>query len=109
MTGTALNHLCLLLITWPAMAMLAMAMTRHQQDLLNRTLTPVTNRRLRLTAGLLLGMALLCALRAQGTAQGLVAWTTHLSLSAWLVYLGLIVIIRCRGTHHHRPKSDTRS
>lgn len=91
MTPAALTHLGIQLLTLPAFVLLALAMDRHQEDLLGRTLSRRMSRAIRLCAALLLMAALSLGISHRGMALGLVSWVGHLSISAALVFVGLIV------------------
>ncbi|MDQ8032843.1 MAG: DUF3325 domain-containing protein [Bordetella sp.] len=74
-----------------AFTLLALAMDRHQQDLFGRELGTDITRALRIGGWVALIASLAIAVHAQGWALGLVAWCGHISLSAGLVILALIV------------------
>ncbi len=94
MSLLTMNHLGPLLLSLPAFGLLALAMIRHQEDLLGRALSPRQSRVLRGIGWLLLSLALALAIDAQGLALGLVSWAGHLSLAAGLVFLGLLILQR---------------
>lgn len=86
-----LHHLLLLATCTLALGLLALAMARHQQDLLDRLLHVHTTRALRSGGWTLLGLALGLALDQWGLSIGLVTWSGHLSLATGLVYLGRMI------------------
>lgn len=84
-----MNHLLAFAACVAGFAALAGAMSRHQRDLLGRDLTPAQVLGLRVLGGGLLALAIWPCAAALGSAQGLVAWTGHLSAAAGLVFLAL--------------------
>lgn len=91
-----MNHLGVQLLSLLAFGALALAMDRHQEDILGRTLARGHTRALRTAGWLALGATLAWAVREQGWSLGLIAWTGHISASAGIVFLGLVVIGRRR-------------
>ncbi|KAF1049578.1 DUF3325 family protein [Xylophilus sp.] len=93
MTG----HVVCLLLSLPAFACLALAMERHQQDVLGRALAPGATRTLRLAGWALLAASLAVALGTPAGATwslGLVAWFGHIAAAAAVVLLALVVNAR---------------
>lgn len=88
-------HAATAVVSLIAFTLLALAMDRHQQDLFGRQLAPARTRALRIGGRAALTASLAVAVQAQGWALGLVAWCGHISLSAGLVILALI--LRARG------------
>lgn len=87
---TAATHGLALLACTLGFAALALAMHRHQHDLLGRALPTGQIRALRLLGtGALLG-ALWLVVAAQGWSLGLVSYSGHTSLGAGLVILALV-------------------
>lgn len=108
MNPDALCHLAIQLLSVPGFALLALAMARHQEDLLGRTLQPVQSRYLRLGGWLLLAAALAVAVEGRGWGLGLVSWIGHLSLAAGLVFTTLIVLQRIRASASRRQPAAAR-
>lgn len=89
-----MNHLGVLLIALLGFGALALAMDRHQRNVLGRRLATRSVRCLRLFGWTLLVLALTLAVRGQGWALGLVAYCGHASLAAGLVFGALVAIER---------------
>ena len=89
-------HILTLALTLAGFACLAVAMPRHQTDLLGRELAPALGRRLRTMGWLLLVCALWPVVDALGWAFGLTVYCGHLSASAALIFISLLVIDRRR-------------
>ena len=85
------HHLAVLLLSAAAFGALALAMERHQDEVFARALAPSTTRALRGAGWLLLGAALVLAVRNQGWSLGLVSYSGHTSVGAGLVF-GLLVV-----------------
>lgn len=83
-------HLICQLLALGAFACLALAMDRHQQDLLGRELPPERARWLRTAGWALLALSLWAALQVQPWSLGLVAWVGHISAAAAIVLLGMV-------------------
>ena len=79
------HHALILALATPGLAALALAMERHQQDVLGRLLKPRTTRGLRAGGWLLLLLALGHALHHLGGPIGIVTWVGHLSLATGLI------------------------
>ena len=88
------HHALILALATPGFAALALAMERHQQDVLGRLLKPRTTRGLRAGGWLLLLLALGHALHHLGGPIGIVTWVGHLSLAAGLIHVTLILLDR---------------
>ena len=93
MTSHALSVQLLSLLAFGA---LALAMDRHQEDIFGRALARGRTQALRIAGWLALGATLALAVREQGWSLGLIAWTGHISASAGLVFVGLLVMGRRR-------------
>jgi len=89
-------HWTLLLLSIAGFGALALAMDRHQHDVFGRTLSVHIHWALRAAGYLLLAGALQQAVRAQGWALGLVAYSGHTSAAAGLVCTALIAWNRWR-------------
>ncbi len=77
-------------------ACLALAMVRHQRDLLGRLLSPIPTHGLRASGWLCLLLAAWRLIAAQGWSLGLVSYSGCTSLAAGLVHLGLLLHARRR-------------
>ena len=91
-----MTHLFVFLLSTLGFAALALAMERHQEDLLGHALATTATRWLRIAGWAALLLALGAIVRAQGWAVGLVSFSGHTSLGAGLVFGVLIVIERTR-------------
>ena len=83
-------HVAVFLLCLAAFAALALAMERHQDDLLGCALPPRAVRWLRLAGWAALALALFIVVQGQGWALGLVSYSGHTSLGAGLVFGALI-------------------
>ena len=92
-----MTPLASLLICVGAVAALAMATERAQQDVLGRALSPDATRMLRITGWALLFASLAIVVGAQGWGLGLVSYSGHTSVAAGLVFVGLIASQRRKG------------
>lgn len=81
--------LAAILLALPGFAALALAMERHQRDLLGRRLTGRATLLLRGLGWLLLAASPLEAIARQGWGMGLVVWLGALTLAAAAVLLAL--------------------
>jgi hypothetical protein len=95
-----MTHLTVFLLSTAAFAALALAMERHQEDLLGHALPTQTTRALRVVGWAALLVALAVIVSAQGWGVGLVSFSGHTSLGAGLVFGALVVIER---TTSRRP------
>ncbi|MGB3066999.1 MAG: DUF3325 domain-containing protein [Ottowia sp.] len=86
-----MSHLYIGLISLVAFGLLGLAMDRSQTTVWGRELPAGATRALRIGGWLFLGASLVFAVRLQGWAVGLVAWCGHISFSAALVLLALII------------------
>jgi hypothetical protein len=93
-----MTHAWLLATSVAGFAALALATERQQEELLGRVLTAARSRLLRATGWLLLGAALLVAVRGWGWGFTLVAYCGHLSLAAGVVYATALAMARRRVT-----------
>jgi len=90
-------HMVVFLLCAAGFAALALAMDRHQQDVLGRALPPRATQLLRGAGWALLLAALWQAVGAKGWALGLVAYSGHASAAAGLVFVALLAWNRWRG------------
>lgn len=86
----SMAHLICQLLALAAFACLALAMDRHQEDVLGRELPPAQTRRLRWGGWALLALSLWAALQVQPWSLGLVAWFGHISAAAAVVLLSMV-------------------
>jgi|GEM_PF-489496 len=77
-----LIHLIAILLCIAGFLALAVAMDRHQRDLLGRKLAPREARIARMAGGGLLVLALALDMIGLGAAYGAIVWFSHLSLGA---------------------------
>lgn len=78
-----------LAVSFPGFALLSVAMERHGQDALGRSLSLPQRRASRIGGALLLAVALAVCMRAEGTSIGIAEWFGVLSLAALGVGLAL--------------------
>jgi hypothetical protein len=97
-----MTHLTVFLLSTLGFAGLALAMERHQEDLLGHALETTVTRWLRVAGWAVLLLALMLIVKAQGWGVGLVSYSGHTSLGAGLVFGALVVIERMR------PRRTTR-
>jgi hypothetical protein len=83
-------HLLLFLLAWSGFAMLCLARDWHQRDVLGRTLSAGSGRRLRAAAAVCLLSALGLAGLRLGWAYGAVEWLGQLSAGALATVLLLL-------------------
>ena len=88
-------HALLLLLCGAGFACLALAMERHQRDVLGRSLAPASSLRWRLAGWGLLLMALGVAIALRGLGLGLALYSGHTSVAAGVVVLALVAHARC--------------
>lgn len=98
-----MTHLTVFLLSTLGFAALALAMERHQEDLLGHALATTATRWLRMAGVAALLLALGVIVRAQGWGVGLVSFSGHTSLGAGLVF-GTLVI----GTRRKARRSGRR-
>jgi hypothetical protein len=84
-------HLTVFLLSTLGFAALALAMERHQEDLLGHTLPTPMRRGLRGVGWVALLLALGVIVRAQGWGVGLASFSGHTSLGAGLVFGALVI------------------
>ena len=89
-----MSHWTIFLPCLLGFALLALAMDRHQEDLFGRALPALTTRGLRASGWTALLVGLAFAVSGQGWALGLVSYSGHTSLCAWLVFGALVVLQR---------------
>jgi len=94
-----MNHLGIMLLSLLAFGALALAMDRHQRNVVGHRLAPSATRCLRWSGWGAFALALLLAVRSQGWGLGLVSFSGHTSLAAGLVYAALIVNERRKLPH----------
>ncbi|RJG55899.1 DUF3325 domain-containing protein [Sphingobium terrigena] len=78
-------HIATFLVSLGGLALLLLAMPRHQQDWLGRKLFPMQRRALRLSGFTMLALAFVVAGSGRGWAYGAVAWFGWLTVAAALV------------------------
>lgn len=78
-------HGATFLLSLGGVVLLLLTMARHQQDWLRRKLPPAMVRALRLSAALLLAVALAVAGASLGWAYGALAWFGWLTIAAALI------------------------
>lgn len=78
-----------LAVSFPGFALLSVAMDRHGQDVLGRSLPPPLRRASRIGGALLLAVALAVCVQTQGASIGTAEWFGVLSLAAMGVGLTL--------------------
>ena len=86
-----MTHLTVLLLSTLGFAALALAMERHQEDLLGRALPANTAHGLRGIGWAALLLALGVIVSAQGWGVGLASFSGHTSLGAGLVFGALVI------------------
>lgn len=91
-------HAVSLLLCLAGFAALAAATDRAQGDLLGRACSRRSVRRLRTAGWALLLAALGWMVDHQGWSLGLVSYSGHTSVSAGLIYVGLIFLSRARSS-----------
>lgn len=77
-------HFIAILLTLGGFYALALSMTRHQRDLVGRTLVARQANTARISGWALLVAAFVLDVATQGGGYGSVAWFAHLSVGAWL-------------------------
>ncbi|WP_313178342.1 DUF3325 domain-containing protein [Stenotrophomonas sp.] len=89
-------HALVFLLALAGFGCLALAMERHQRDLLKRALAAASSRRLRIagTSMLMLGFALCVA--ARGLGLGLAQFSGHTSVAAGLLVAAMAFHLRPR-------------
>ncbi|MGE4431977.1 MAG: DUF3325 domain-containing protein [Sphingobium sp.] len=97
-------HILALLLCVAGFAALAIAMDRHQRDLLGRKLAPRTARLVKMAGGGLLAVALAVDMIGLGAAYGAIAWFGHLSFGAAVVLTRITRLASAR-----KPKSAPRT
>lgn len=93
---SGLDHGWVFLLCCLGFTALALAMARHQEDIVGRELNPRASAGLRWAGWLLLAGALLAIVRSMGWAFGLVAYSGHTSAAAGAVFLGLLAFRQFR-------------
>jgi hypothetical protein len=89
-----MTHVVALVTCLLSFGALALAMERHQHDIVGRVLAASTTRWLRTAGWLGLGLALYVLVQAQGWGMALVSFSGHTSLAAGLVCLAMVVHAR---------------
>lgn len=90
------THAALLLLCVVGFAGLALAMSRHQEDLFGKALIRPVTRIFRWVGWLFLLLALWLAVAGMGWGFGLTAYSGHTSAAAGLVYIALLLDNRRR-------------
>ena len=90
-------HALVFLLSLSGFGCLALAMERHQRDLLKRALAAASTRRLRIAGTCLLLLACALCVAARGWGLGLAEFSGHTSVAA-----GLLVVAMA---FHLRPRS----
>lgn len=90
-------HAILFLLSLAAFSCLALAMERHQRDLLKKVLPPMPTRLLRGTGWALLLCTALLAVMQLGTGFGLASLSGHTSVAAGVVVLAMVSYQRRKG------------
>ncbi|PSM15561.1 DUF3325 domain-containing protein [Stenotrophomonas maltophilia] len=83
-------HVILFVLSLAAFACLALAMERHQRDVLHRVLNVATTQQLRAVGWALLVFSTVFAMRALGVGSGLAALSGHTSVAAGVVVLAMV-------------------
>jgi len=89
-----MHHLAILLLCVLAFGCLALAMERHQENLLSRRLGSTPTAILRTAGWFVLCISLVSALYQPLWSVGLVAWFGYLSAGAALVFVALLLANR---------------
>ncbi len=79
-----MSHLLSILLSLAGFCTLALSMTRHQRELVGRTLAKSQAQAARYLGAILLVAAFAVDVIAFGGGYGTVAWCAHLSIGAWL-------------------------
>lgn len=83
-------HVILFVLSLAAFSCLALAMERHQRDVLRRILSVQAVQQLRAVGWALLVFSAVFAMRALGVGSGLAALSGHTSVAAGLVVLAMV-------------------
>lgn len=83
-------HVILFVLSLAAFACLALAMERHQRDVLRRALPPAQRQQLRAAGWALLVFTSVLAMRGLGVGSGLAALSGHTSVAAGVVVLAMV-------------------
>ncbi|HDS1578010.1 DUF3325 domain-containing protein [Stenotrophomonas maltophilia] len=83
-------HVILFVLSLAAFACLALAMERHQRDILGRALPAQSTQQLRALGWALLVFSTVFALRGLGVGSGLAALSAHTSVAAGVVVLAMV-------------------
>ncbi|MBA0279606.1 DUF3325 domain-containing protein [Stenotrophomonas maltophilia] len=83
-------HVILFVLSLAAFACLALAMERHQRDVLHRLLSVTTTQQLRAVGWALLVFSTVFAMRGLGVGTGLAALSGHTSVAAGVVMLAMV-------------------
>ena len=92
-----MTHVLMLLSSVAGFAALALATERQQDELFGGALPAGATRALRGAGWVLLAVCLAMGVGHWGWGLGLVAYSGHTSLTAGLVYVGLVAAARKRG------------
>lgn len=83
-------HVILFVLSLTAFGCLALAMERHQRDVLRRVLSAQAVQQLRAVGSALLVFSAVFAMRALGVGSGLAALSGHTSVAAGVVVLAMV-------------------
>lgn len=83
-------HVILFVLSLAAFTCLALAMERHQRDMLHRVLSVTTTQQLRAVGWALLVFSAVFAMRGLGVGFGLAALSGHTSVAAGVVVLVMV-------------------
>ncbi|CAM0122585.1 DUF3325 domain-containing protein [Stenotrophomonas geniculata] len=83
-------HVILFVLSLAAFSCLALAMERHQRDVLHRILSAQAVQQLRAVGWALLVFSAVFAMRALGVGSGLAALSGHTSVAAGVVVLAMV-------------------
>ncbi len=83
-------HVILFVLSLAAFACLALAMERHQRDVLRRVLSAQATEKLRAIGWALLVFSTVFAMRGLGVGSGLAALSGHTSVAAGVVVLAMV-------------------
>lgn len=83
-------HVILFVLSLAAFTCLALAMERHQRDVLHRVLSVATTQQLRAIGWALLVFSTVFAMRGLGLGLGLAALSGHTSVAAGVVVLAMV-------------------
>ncbi|RIV80920.1 DUF3325 domain-containing protein [Aurantiacibacter xanthus] len=82
-------HLLAIVLSLVGFAALALAMKRHQREVIGRALTDKERHLTRSAGALAIAASLAVAMAAFGAGYGAVAWFGYMSVAAWIVVAAL--------------------